>query len=410
MKSVRHVSIARLIEQLFGPTWSACVVASIHLRRQSAGFAAIQYYRIGDTNVQYCHHLTKANVTLSAIWRSTVKACLAPGWSEEVKDMSHHYSGPNFGFPSGDARLDLTDIYAFPSPLRGKTSILVLNAHPSTCLTTLEPTTLDPFAEDAIYELKIDTDGDAVADVAFRVRMSTTPGFGTAAAVRRAVGASAAVTSDEGEILFQSAPVSTGRDAWIAESDGYRFFAGWRSDPFFFDTLGAVNELKFTGEDFFTGKNVCSIVLEVPNSKLGTGPISLWGSVSQKIGENWVQVERGARPQQAVFLPGERQQDYLAEEPVNDSQFISTFAHSLEHAGGYSALDAERVAKTLLPDVMFYDPTRAAVFPDNGRSLTDDAADAFLRILTNGRIVSDGVGPHEDITIEFPHLGPPHRT
>ena len=30
--------------------------------------------------------------------------------------MSHHYSGPDYGFPQGDARLDLTDLYAFPKP------------------------------------------------------------------------------------------------------------------------------------------------------------------------------------------------------------------------------------------------------------------------------------------------------
>ena len=30
--------------------------------------------------------------------------------------MSHHYSGPDFGFPRGDARLDFTDLYAFPKP------------------------------------------------------------------------------------------------------------------------------------------------------------------------------------------------------------------------------------------------------------------------------------------------------
>jgi len=28
--------------------------------------------------------------------------------------MSHHYSGPDFSFPQGDARLDFTDLYAFP--------------------------------------------------------------------------------------------------------------------------------------------------------------------------------------------------------------------------------------------------------------------------------------------------------
>jgi hypothetical protein len=30
--------------------------------------------------------------------------------------MSHHYSGPDYGFPHADARLDLTDLYAFPKP------------------------------------------------------------------------------------------------------------------------------------------------------------------------------------------------------------------------------------------------------------------------------------------------------
>ncbi|WP_051447688.1 DUF4331 family protein [Rhizobium leguminosarum] len=329
---------------------------------------------------------------------------------EELSVMSHHYSGPNFGFPSGDARLDLTDIYAFRSPLRGDASVLVLNAHPSTSLTTLEPTTTDPFAPDAVYELKIDTDGDAVADIAYRVLVSGTQEFGTKATVRRAEGISAAGTSNEGEILFRNAPISTGHKAWIAESQGYRFFAGWRSDPFFFDTLGAVNGLKFTGHDFFIDKDVCSIVLEIPNSRLGTRPLSLWGCVSQKVDESWVQIERGARPQQAVFLPGDQQEAYLAAGPANDSQFISALAHSLEHAGGYSAVEAEKVARSLLPDVMLYDPARPAVFPTNGRSLTDDAADVFLSILTNGKIIRDGVGPHEDITLEFPHLGPPHRT
>ena len=29
--------------------------------------------------------------------------------------MSHHYSGPDYGFPHGDARLDFTDLYAFLS-------------------------------------------------------------------------------------------------------------------------------------------------------------------------------------------------------------------------------------------------------------------------------------------------------
>ena len=45
--------------------------------------------------------------------------------------MSHHYSGPDFGFPRGDARLDLTDLYAFPKPGDAGKSILIMNVHPS---------------------------------------------------------------------------------------------------------------------------------------------------------------------------------------------------------------------------------------------------------------------------------------
>jgi hypothetical protein len=41
--------------------------------------------------------------------------------------MSHHASGPNFGFPRGDARLDMTDLYAFTKPGDPAKSIIVLN-------------------------------------------------------------------------------------------------------------------------------------------------------------------------------------------------------------------------------------------------------------------------------------------
>jgi hypothetical protein len=45
--------------------------------------------------------------------------------------MSHHYSGPHFGFPHGDARLDLNDLYAFPKAGNAGKSILIMNVHPS---------------------------------------------------------------------------------------------------------------------------------------------------------------------------------------------------------------------------------------------------------------------------------------
>ncbi|MER9431496.1 DUF4331 family protein [Mesorhizobium sp. M0408] len=236
--------------------------------------------------------------------------------------MSHHYSGPNFGFPQADARLDLTDLYAFPKPGDAGKSILIMNVHPSSTVIHPEPTTNEPFSPDGLYEIKIDTNGDAVADIAYRVRVSALPGAMQTATVRRVEGILAAGTDDGGEVVFLEAPVSTGRDAQVAEAGDYRFFAGWRSEAFFFDTLGAINDLHFTGADFFCDKNVCSIVLEVPNSALGTKPVGLWARTLDKQSEGWVQVERGARPQQAVFLPGEQQEAYLAGEPADDARFV----------------------------------------------------------------------------------------
>src|SRR2546426_472749 len=235
--------------------------------------------------------------------------------------MSHHYSGPDFGFPHGDARLDFTDLYAFPKPGEAGKSILIMNVHPSAAENPPGATTDEPFAPEALYELKIDTDGDALADIAYRVRFSSSEG-GQTATLRRIEGAQAAETSDGG---------------------------------------------------------------------------------------GWVQAERGARPAQAVLLLDAERDAYLAGEPADDSRFVAAFAHALEHTGGYPPPEAKRVAGILLPDLLSYDPAHPASFPDNGRTLADDAFDSFLRILTNGKVTEDKVGPHGDLVAEFPYLGPPHK-
>jgi hypothetical protein len=260
-----------------------------------------------------------------------------------------------------------------------------------------------------VYELKIDTNGDAVADIAYRVCFPNSGGEQTAT-LRRADGAQAAANGDGGLTIVEGAPVSTGQVARITEGGDYRFFAGWRSDPFFCDVAGAKNNLQFTGDDFFADKNVCSIVIEVPNAALGGGEIRLWAR-TLVAGDNggWVQAERGARPAQAVILVDRERDDYLAGEPADDARFVSGFAHALEHTGGYSPLEAERVARTLLPDVLAYHPARPASFPHNGRTLTDDAFDAFICVMTNGKVTEDKVGPHSDLLTEFPYVGPPHN-
>ena len=65
--------------------------------------------------------------------------------------MSHHASGPDFGFPRGDARLDMTDLYAFTKPGDPGKSIIILNVHPSMAVNPVRPTTRQPFAPGARY-------------------------------------------------------------------------------------------------------------------------------------------------------------------------------------------------------------------------------------------------------------------
>jgi hypothetical protein len=302
----------------------------------------------------------------------------------------------------------MTDLYAFLKTGDAGKSIIVLNVHPSFRLDSPEPTTTEPFAPGALYEFKIDTNGDAVTDLGCSVQFESSGDGKQTATVRRRKGKQADGTDDNGEVVVQQAPVSIGREALVTEAGDFRFFFGWRSDPFFFDVNGNFNHMQFTGDDFFKDKNVCSIVLELPNSALGNNEVGIWARTVDKAAEGWVQADRGGRPMQAVFLVGEQREAYLSGEPANDDRFIGVFAHELEHTGGYTPEDAVSVARKLRPDILSYDPRKPVRYPHNGRTLSDDVVDVFLSVLTNGKVTGDKVGPHNDLLEDFPYLGPPH--
>src|SRR5258708_12819853 len=155
--------------------------------------------------------------------------------------------GRDVGLPDGDARRDLPDLYAFPKPGEADKSILIMNVHPSAVVNPPGSTTREPFAPEALYELKIDTNDDAVADIAYRVRFSSSADGSQTATVRRVEGAQAAETGDSGQVIFEAAPVSMGRDARVTEAGRYRFFAGWAADPFFFHPRPAFTNRRSTG-------------------------------------------------------------------------------------------------------------------------------------------------------------------
>ncbi len=321
--------------------------------------------------------------------------------------MSHHASGPNFGFPRGDARLDMTDLYAFPKPGDLGKSILILNVHPSFRLDSPEPTTKEPFAPGALYEVKIDTNGDAIADICYSVQFASSEDGKQTATVRRIQGR----TSRWGRRRRRSCrPGSTGLSRARSPGDKSRrlpFFLRLAQRSFLLRRNGQFQSNAVHGRRLLQRQDVCSIVLELPNSELGSNEVGIWARTVEKTAEGWVQADRGGRPLQAVFLVGEEREAYLSGEPANDDRFIGVFAHELEHSGGYTPEDAKAVARKLLPDILSYRPREPARFPHNGRTLTDDIVDLFFSIYAN-RNVTDKVGPHEDLLDEFPYLGPPH--
>ena len=127
--------------------------------------------------------------------------------------MSHHASGPDFSFPRGDARLNMTDFYAFPKPGDPNKSILILNVHMSFGVNPPGPTTIEPFAPGALYEIKIDTNGDAIADISYSLKFQSSGDGQQTATLRRTQGAAAAGPTDEGEVIVKKAPVSAGQEA-----------------------------------------------------------------------------------------------------------------------------------------------------------------------------------------------------
>ncbi|WP_042382122.1 DUF4331 family protein [Streptacidiphilus melanogenes] len=317
--------------------------------------------------------------------------------------MSHHLSGPDLRSPKGDARLDMTDLFVFPSVDPGRT-VLIMNVNP------FAPTQGEAFHPDAVYRINVDTDGDNQADLAYSFVFSPPRNGHQTVTVQRAHGEDARRHEANGQAVMSDVAVALGRVPSVVQSGGYRFFAGLRSDPFFADLDGIVNGFQWTGRDFGIDKNVFGIVLEVDDDELGSGPIGVWGRVSVREGDRLVSVDRGAHPSLTAYFNAEDVKEaYNAGEPADDwDAYREAWTAVLAHTGGYEAAEGEQALRTVLPDVLHYDRTRPAAYP-NGRTLIDDVTSARLTMISKGKITDDHIPPHTDLLTVFPYLGQPHQ-
>ena len=334
-------------------------------------------------------------------------------------------------------RIDVTDLYAFKSA--GGTT-LVLNVNP---LTSPAGSKSARFSTNAIYQFNIDRNGNAYADLAYRVKFSNTRARADGTIVqdytiRRSTGSSARTNDWIGSVVATGQTTGYKRSLRVASiGGGGKAFAGSRDDPFFFDLPGFVtfktNLLAgstdlgvllggFTGTDTFAGTNVSSIAIEVPNVRLGgTGnTVGVWATVLDRTNGIYHQVERMGRPAINTVFNNTTAEKEAANRlrPSDDRAFdrdnvIATFTaidHVLEvnGASNYTPGEIAGLANVLTPDTLTLKLGDGSGFL-NGRRLADDVINAEFSLLTHGNVTSDGVDANDKaFRTSFPYLAGPH--
>lgn len=340
--------------------------------------------------------------------------------------------------------VDINDVYAFKGRNSANT-VLAMTVSPVASATTR-------FGTDNMtrYVFRIDTNGNAVEDIAYVVEFKN-DGGDQKVNVERVTGRNARSLTPSGSV------VGRGRINEVIDlKGGGRFFAGLRSDPFFFDlaafrddveqgNLGVAPDLgDGVGNDFFAELNTLAIVMEVKSKDLGQN-IGVWGTTSARNSNGkWVQADRFGRPAINTVINSTgavigglggcsgSKTAFNAARPKHDPADYTdeaacalTVLSSLDMEGAYSSAQLGALASVLLPDILPFHRTGAVSqlpAPLNGRALADDVIDVELRVITggdplglfggardaDGAINTDAVGPHTDYLSRFPYLGEPH--
>lgn len=346
---------------------------------------------------------------------------------------------------SSRLEVDINDVYAFSGSSLGEPStVLAVTVSPGAFVSAFGE------KKDTSYVLRVDTNGDAVPDLAYVAEFDTRRNKEEQRVrLRVAHGRQASSLTPNGRLL-----ASGYTNEVVDLRRGGLFFAGLRSDPFFFDldgfrgTVENLPPLRFDGStppidmlgndptDFFANLNTLAIVIELPDATFD-GPISVWATTSARDADGrWVQADRMGRPAintvvnstgPIVMAPSGQKVVYNGSITANDAQFTGAVVNmlkafsTLDSEGPYSDAQATALADVLLPDVLPFDKSSTLPAPLNGRALADDVIDTELRVITggdplnlfsdrdaDGGVNSDGVGPHSDYQSTFPYLGVPH--
>jgi Domain of unknown function (DUF4331) len=366
-----------------------------------------------------------AALAITAVLAAALAAAVGGGTRNSA--AADHLDAPGLTPPGGNLQLDITDVYAFRA--RSGNTVLAMNVNGLTAagkrpvfasgVPSVSRTTA------ATYWLRVDNDGDAAADVNLGISFSKPNGSGVQTMT---------VTRNGKRLL--TGTTSPGKAAKVNRAGAVRAYAGLRDDPFFFDLDGFINILSedegksFLGcknarTDFFAGKNVSAIVLELPAAMLrgGSSQIGVWGATT--VGRK--QIDRMGRPAvNTVFVPSNpfekdeksAKNTFNASQPKNDkAKFRAEVVDTLQTlfslndgAGDNKADDQMKInglADVLLPDILTFDTAKSDGFL-NGRRLADDVIDAELNLITEGAVKTDCVSKNDRaFRASFPYLATP---
>ena len=366
-----------------------------------------------------------AALAITALLAAALAAAVGGGTRNST--AADHVDAPGLTPPGGNLQLDITDVYAFRAR-NGKT-VLAMNVNGLTAagkrpvFASGAPTVARTKA--ATYWLRVDNDGDGAANVNLGISFSKP----------NAQGVQTMTVTRNGKRLL-SGRTSPGKSVNVNRAGAARAYAGLRDDPFFFDLDGFINILsdeagksflgcKAARTDFFAGKNVSAIVLELPATMLNgdSSQIGVWGATT--VGSK--QIDRMGRPAvNTVFVPSNpfekneksAKNAFNASQPKNDkAKFRAEVVDTLQTlfslndgAGDNKADDAMKIsglADVLLPDILTFDTAKSDGFL-NGRRLADDVIDAELNLITEGAVKTDCVSKNDRaFSASFPYLATP---
>lgn len=179
---------------------------------------------------------------------------------------------------------DITDVYAFQGQDTNN-MVFVVNTQG---LLSPGATASASFKTNVLTEINIDNNNDNVEDLVIQAirRGNKMYFFGPTAPGVTGTTSTIKTNSEAGSVEISQ----YGQSPIIKTSNGMKFFAGPRDDPFFFDLnqykailAGTASGFNNPGTDTFAGTNVLSIIVEVPKTSLGaSSSINIWAETKQK--------------------------------------------------------------------------------------------------------------------------------